>query len=138
MDESDGLENRYGGNLIVGSNPTPSASFRNEKGPSISFRRVLIFPLCTEYPLKETDGEPPEDIHVQNASPCRTWWGEFEIRLARLLGVPIASIEPNRKNRSPEVSGDRSVILTLRRRLNGQLPCDALFCLGNRTVGFDF
>ena len=25
MDESDGLENRYGGNLIVGSNPTPSA-----------------------------------------------------------------------------------------------------------------
>ena len=25
MDESDGLENRYGGNLIVGSNPTLSA-----------------------------------------------------------------------------------------------------------------
>ena len=25
MDESDGLENRYGGNLIMGSNPIPSA-----------------------------------------------------------------------------------------------------------------
>ena len=25
MDESDGLENRYRGNSIVGSNPTPSA-----------------------------------------------------------------------------------------------------------------
>ena len=33
MDESDGLENRYGGNLIVGSNPTPSASFRRDKAP---------------------------------------------------------------------------------------------------------
>ena len=25
MDEGDGLENRYAGNCIVGSNPTPSA-----------------------------------------------------------------------------------------------------------------
>ena len=36
MDESDGLENRYGGNLIVGSNPTPSATFRHEEGSQIS------------------------------------------------------------------------------------------------------
>ena len=36
MDESDGLENRYGGNLIVGSNPTPSATFRHEEGSEIS------------------------------------------------------------------------------------------------------
>ena len=36
MDESDGLENRYGGNLIVGSNPTPSATFRHGKGSQIS------------------------------------------------------------------------------------------------------
>ena len=34
MDESDGLENRYGGNLIVGSNPTPSASFRHKSDPA--------------------------------------------------------------------------------------------------------
>ncbi len=27
MDEGDGLENRYTGNCIVGSNPTPSAKF---------------------------------------------------------------------------------------------------------------
>ena len=26
MDEGDGLENRYAGNCIVGSNPTPSAT----------------------------------------------------------------------------------------------------------------
>ena len=32
MDESDGLENRYGGNLIMGSNPIPSAIIRHDAG----------------------------------------------------------------------------------------------------------
>ena len=31
MDESAGLENRYGGNLIVGSNPTLSATVSHKK-----------------------------------------------------------------------------------------------------------
>ena len=35
MDERDGLENRYGGNLIVGSNPFPSASFRRKSDPQM-------------------------------------------------------------------------------------------------------
>ena len=42
MDESDGLENRCGGNVTVGSNPTPSASFRHEEGPHI-FRLRAFF-----------------------------------------------------------------------------------------------
>ena len=33
MDEGGGLENRYMGNCIVGSNPTPSASYRHKKDP---------------------------------------------------------------------------------------------------------
>ena len=33
MDEGGGLENRYMGNCIVGSNPTPSARFRDAKDP---------------------------------------------------------------------------------------------------------
>ena len=35
MDEGGGLENRYMGNCIVGSNPTPSASYRHQKDPQI-------------------------------------------------------------------------------------------------------
>ena len=38
-----GIENRYGGNLIVGSNPTPSASFRREKGPTDRNLRGFFF-----------------------------------------------------------------------------------------------
>ena len=33
MDESDGLENRYRGNSIVGSNPTPSARIDMKNAP---------------------------------------------------------------------------------------------------------
>ena len=33
MDEGDGLENRYMGNCIVGSNPTPSAKIEAEQRP---------------------------------------------------------------------------------------------------------
>ena len=53
MDESDGLENRYGGNLIVGSNPTPSATFRHEKGPQTKNLRAFFFvdvhQMCMDY-----------------------------------------------------------------------------------------
>gem|GEM_PF-3421908 len=45
MDESDGLENRYGGNLIVGSNPTPSASFRCKSDPQMINLGVTFTPL---------------------------------------------------------------------------------------------
>ena len=38
-----GLENRHGGNVIVGSNPTPSASF-----PSPAYYRLFLknYTLC--------------------------------------------------------------------------------------------
>ena len=35
MDEGGGLENRYTGDCIVGSNPTPSAKLRHEIGPCV-------------------------------------------------------------------------------------------------------
>ena len=38
MDEGGGLENRYMGNCIVGSNPTPSASFMHKIRPLKSLR----------------------------------------------------------------------------------------------------
>ena len=47
MDESAGLENRYGGNLIVGSNPTLSATFRHGKGPQILVYGPFSLPMCT-------------------------------------------------------------------------------------------
>ena len=43
MDEGDGLENRYMGNCIVGSNPTPSASFRHKIGPQTKIWGPLLF-----------------------------------------------------------------------------------------------
>ena len=43
MDESAGLENRYGGNLIVGSNPTLSATVSHEKGPQAAICGPLFF-----------------------------------------------------------------------------------------------
>ena len=43
MDERDGFENRYGGNLIVGSNPFPSASFRRKSGHQIYSLGVCFF-----------------------------------------------------------------------------------------------
>ena len=53
MDESDGLENRYGGNLIVGSNPTPSATIRHEKGSYTEICEPSFFvdvhQMCTDY-----------------------------------------------------------------------------------------
>ena len=69
MDESDGLENRYGGNLIVGSNPTPSASYRRDKAPDfiqvvwafflqcprIGYELFLgrVFQVCDYPPIRE-------------------------------------------------------------------------------------
>ncbi len=42
MDESDGLENRYGGNLIVGSNPTPSARLGMKLAPRANSGGLLF------------------------------------------------------------------------------------------------
>ena len=44
MDEGGGLENRYTGNCIVGSNPTPSASFRHENDPQTMNLGVFHLP----------------------------------------------------------------------------------------------
>ena len=41
MDEGGGLENRYMGNCIVGSNPTPSASYRYKNDPQTMNLGVL-------------------------------------------------------------------------------------------------
>ena len=46
MDESDGLENRCGGNVTVGSNPTLSASFGHEKGSQIYSLSAFFFNRC--------------------------------------------------------------------------------------------
>ena len=43
MDESDGLENRCGGNVTVGSNPTPSASISHKEGPQTKNLRSFFF-----------------------------------------------------------------------------------------------
>ena len=42
MDEGGGLENRYMGNCIVGSNPTPSASFRHKNRPLALLRGLVL------------------------------------------------------------------------------------------------
>ena len=44
------LENRYGGNLIVGSNPTPSASFRHETPDCLTVRTPYLPPCWPECP----------------------------------------------------------------------------------------
>ena len=44
MDEGGGLENRYMGNCIVGSNPTPSASYRHKKDPQTMNLGVFHLP----------------------------------------------------------------------------------------------
>ena len=46
MDESDGLENRCGGNVTVGSNPTLSAKFVIKKA-SIYIEALFVFQVCT-------------------------------------------------------------------------------------------
>ncbi len=43
MDEGGGLENRYMGNCIVGSNPTPSASYRHKNRSLSNFRDLMFF-----------------------------------------------------------------------------------------------
>ncbi len=43
MDEGGGLENRYTGNCIVGSNPTPSASYRHKNRSLSNFRDLMFF-----------------------------------------------------------------------------------------------
>ena len=43
MDEGGGLENRYMGNCIVGSNPTPSASYRHKNRSLSNFRGLMFF-----------------------------------------------------------------------------------------------
>ena len=68
MDESDGLENRYGGNLIVGSNPTPSVSIRHEEIPQteicgISFLDVLA--NADQSMNQFTSSTPDLTIHPQ-------------------------------------------------------------------------
>ena len=42
------LENRYGGNLIVGSNPTPSATFRHEKARRPKSASLLFWQMWSE------------------------------------------------------------------------------------------
>ncbi len=44
MDEGGGLENRYTGNCIVGSNPTPSASYRHKNDPHTMNMGVFHLP----------------------------------------------------------------------------------------------
>ena len=44
MDEGGGLENRYMGNCIVGSNPTPSASYRYKNDPQTMNLGVFHLP----------------------------------------------------------------------------------------------
>ncbi len=44
MDEGGGLENRYTGNCIVGSNPTPSASYRYKNDPQTMNLGVFHLP----------------------------------------------------------------------------------------------
>jgi len=64
----DTLENRYVGNLIVGSNPTPSASIRHEETPQteicgISFLAVL--PDTDQSIDRFTSNTPDLTIHRQ-------------------------------------------------------------------------
>ena len=42
MDESDGPENRYGGNLIVGSNPTPPPVLGTKKARRLKSASLLF------------------------------------------------------------------------------------------------
>ena len=48
MDEGGGLENRYMGNCIVGSNPTPSARFRHKKDPQTMNLGVFHLPTNSQ------------------------------------------------------------------------------------------
>ena len=48
MDESDGLENRCGGNVTVGSNPTLSASFRHQRSPQMYILRASFLAYTRE------------------------------------------------------------------------------------------
>ena len=50
MDESDGLENRYGGNLVVGSNPTPSARIGMNKALQDNLEGFYIGPMSMGRP----------------------------------------------------------------------------------------
>ena len=54
MDDGGGLENRYAGDCIVGSNPTPSATLLFHTGP-----RSLIYAL----PVSESVIFPLEPSH---------------------------------------------------------------------------
>ena len=53
MDEGGGLENRYMGNCIVGSNPTPSANSPLLQ-PSIAVR-IVLFSYFFSYSIVEQD-----------------------------------------------------------------------------------
>ena len=48
VDEGDGLENRYRGNSIVGSNPTPSASLSNTPALYWHLNASLLLYLRTD------------------------------------------------------------------------------------------
>ena len=90
MDESDGLENRYGGNLIVGSNPTPSARSAKQMclGGFLPNHSTGSIPSATQ----ETGS--PRDLGLIGVGIACTAGSTFSAKSRRLFSALSLGIPP--------------------------------------------